>query len=307
MKKAVIDIGTNTFHLLIANVDEQENINIIHKNTIAVKLGEGGVNKGYIADAAYKRGIDALILFREELNKHQTKEVTATATAAVRDASNGKQFIAEALEKAKIKITIIDGLKEAEYIYIGAKGAGLLSEEKALVMDIGGGSVEFIICNESQIFWKNSYQLGAARLLADYYQHENAIEKEVIENMYSHFSNTLTHLFEAVKTHQPIKLIGTAGSFDSFATIIALRKQVLFNTETMKYFNFEFTEIINLLNEIIASTHQQRLAMQGLIPLRTDMILMAAILTQFVIKETNIKNVITCTYSLKEGLILSNN
>ncbi|MFC5284842.1 exopolyphosphatase [Pedobacter alpinus] len=304
-QKAVIDIGTNTFHLLIANVDEQQNIDIIHKNTIAVKLGEGGVNKGHIADAAYKRGIDALVLFRKELSKHNIKEVKATATAAVRDASNGKEFIAEALEKAQIQITIIDGLKEAEYIYNGAKGAGVLNDKTSLIMDIGGGSVEFIICNQNQIFWKQSYQLGAARLLADYYQHENAIEKSTLENIHQHFSNTLINLFEAVKTQHPKKLIGTAGSFDSFATIIALKQQVLFNPETMKSFELNYPEIMNLLDEIIESTHQQRLAMQGLIPLRTDMILMAAILTQFIIKRTHIEEVITCTYSLKEGLILS--
>ena len=95
--KAVIDIGTNTFHLLIAQVDEDKNIQVIHKNTIAVKLGEGGVNKGFITEAAYQRGIDALIQFRKELNDNGIKDVFATATAAVRDASNGQEFIDMAL------------------------------------------------------------------------------------------------------------------------------------------------------------------------------------------------------------------
>ena len=153
-RKAVIDIGTNTFHLLIAEIKENQEIKVIFKKTIPVKLGEGGVEKGLIAEAAYQRGIDALIDFRKDLNQYQIKNIKATATAAVRDAANGKDFIDEALAKADIKITIIDGLKEAEYIYLGAKASGVLDQENVLIMDIGGGSVEFIIANDHQIFWK---------------------------------------------------------------------------------------------------------------------------------------------------------
>ncbi len=304
-KKAVIDIGTNTFHLLIAKVDEDKNIDVIYKNTIAVKLGEGGVNKGFITPEAYQRGIDALILFRKALDEHKVESVKATATAAVRGASNGEDFIDEALQKANIQIEIIDGLKEAEYIYTGAKGAGVLNDETALIMDIGGGSVEFIICNQNQIFWKKSYLLGAARLLADYYQHENAIDKTTITAMEKAFKATLEDLQVEIKKLNPVKLIGTAGAFDSYASIVATRKQKVFNASISKSFNYKFDDFDSLLKEIIGSTHQQRVEIEGLIPLRTDMILMASILTHFILKQSGIKDVITCTYSLKEGLILS--
>lgn len=305
-KKAVIDIGTNTFHLLIATVDEDNNIDVIYKNTIAVKLGEGGVNKGFITPEAYQRGIDALILFREALDQHQMDSVKATATAAVRGASNGQAFIDDALSKANIKIDIIDGLKEAEYIYQGAKGAGVLNNETALIMDIGGGSVEFILCNKNKIFWKKSYLLGAARLLADYYQHENAIDSVTVSEMENAFELMLADLQVQIKKLNPTKLIGTAGSFDSYANIISVRKNEIFDAGNTKSFNHKFNEFDNLLQEIIASTHQQRTEMQGLIPLRTDMIVMASILTNFILKQSGITQIVTCTYSLKEGLLLSN-
>lgn len=304
-KKAVIDIGTNTFHLLIARVDEEKNIEVIYRNTIPVKLGEGGVNRGYITNEAYKRGIDALILFREALNEHRIDGVKATATAAVRGAANGQDFIDEAFAKANIKIEIIDGLKEAEYIYAGAKGAGLLSHQTDLIMDIGGGSVEFILCNKSEIFWKKSYLLGAARLLADYDDYIDAIKPTTIASMETDFENTLADLQLAVEKLKPIKLIGTAGSFDSYANIIAIRKNQTFDASRVKRFDHHFREFKNLLKEIIASNHQQREEMQGLIPLRVDMILMASILTDFILKRSGIKEIVTCTYSLKEGLLLS--
>ncbi len=304
-KKAVIDIGTNTFHLLIAEIDENNRIKIIHKNTIPVKLGEGGVNKGYIADAAYQRGIAALVTYRKELNEHGLSSVKATATAAVRDASNGEAFIAEALEKAAIQIDIIDGMKEAGYIYNGAKAAGVLNGETALIMDIGGGSTEFIICNQDEIFWKNSYTLGAARLLADFHEGEDAISEEVLSQMHQHFENKLKELSIAIQKHQPKKLIGTAGSFDSLAEMTSLKTQKPFDPNTMKRYDFEFDDLDGLLKSIIRSNHEQREQMEGLIPLRVDMILMASILTQYIIQISGIKEVTTCTYSLKEGLLMS--
>lgn len=305
--KAVIDIGTNTFHLLIAEISDAATAKILYKNTIAVKLGEGGVDKGFITDAAYQRGINALLNFRTQLHKFKVQKVKATATAAVRDASNGKDFMAEAKEKANIQIEIIDGLKEAEYIYFGVNAAGVLKHEKALIMDIGGGSVEFILCNQEQIFWKNSYRLGAARLLAEYYTDDNAIKESVLKAIHQRFQNELAELFQVIEEHQPKELIGTAGSFDSYAEMMSLRTHQPFNHDTQKSYHFNLDDFNQLILEIIKSTHQQRSAMKGLIPLRVDMILMTSILTQFILERGNIKQVTTCTYSLKEGLLFSDN
>jgi exopolyphosphatase/guanosine-5'-triphosphate,3'-diphosphate pyrophosphatase len=302
--KAVIDIGTNTFHLLIAEVIDQNQINIIYKDTIAVKLGEGGVNKGFIAPQAYERGINALIEFRQQIDKHQIKNILATATAAVRDASNGQDFIKEAYQKSQISITLIDGLKEAEFIYAGVKGACVLSNTTDLIMDIGGGSVEFIICDQEQIFWKNSYQLGAARLLADFYTKNESLEPAIIDEMNILFQQKLINLFDAIKTFKPIKLIGTAGSFDSFATMVTIHKKDVYNANIHQSFSFDKTKFMELLEKIIKSNHQERVAMKGLIPLRIDMILMAAILSKFVTENFEIKEIVACSYSLKEGLIL---
>lgn len=304
MKKAVIDIGTNTFHLLIAEIHNQTDIEIIHKKTIAVKLGEGGVNKGFIADTAYQRGINALIVFRKDLDLHQIKNIKATATAAVRDASNGTEFIKDALAKADILIEIIDGLKEAEYIYEGVKGANILSANTSLVMDIGGGSVEFIICDQQLIFWKKSYRLGAARLLADFY-FEDPISKTTVSKIHQFFAQTLTDLFEAIQIYKPTELIGTAGSFDSYAEMNAIQNNYIFDANIQHQYEFNEAEFNDLLKNIIVSTHQQRSNWEGLIPLRVDMILMASILTQFILQQTKIKQIITCTYSLKEGLLMS--
>ncbi len=303
--KAVIDMGTNTFHLLIGKVDEHQGVTIIFRETIAVKLGEGGVDKGFITDAAYQRGIEALVLFKIKLDEFEIKSIKAVATAAVRDASNGAQFITEIFELTQIRIEIINGIKEAVYIYEGVKAAVALTDKISLIMDIGGGSTEFILCDAKQIFWKGSYHLGASRLLAQYYEYDSAIETETLVAMNTYFEEQLHELANAVKQFPPEKLIGTAGSFDSFANIIALRTNQVFNPLEIKTYRLEPTELQNLLNEIISSTHAVRVIINGLIALRVDMIVMASVLTRFIIENFELRDALTCTYSLKEGLLLS--
>lgn len=302
MQKAVIDIGTNTFHLLIANVVASE-FTVLKKLTIPVKLGEGGISKAEIIPAAFQRGLDALIAFREELNNYHVEHITATATAAVRDASNGQQFIQEAYEKANIEIKIIDGQQEALYIYEGAKAAGALTSPMSLIMDIGGGSTEFLLANENQVFWKQSYRIGAARLLADFYK-SDPLNSQDIKLIETHLQNTLQELIEACKEYQPINLIGTAGSFDSYTTLTFLRNKKK-EDKNQIIAPLEKEGFLKLLQEIIKSTHQQREEMEGLIPLRTDMILMSSIISRYILKTTNITQVIACKYALKEGLLLS--
>ncbi len=302
---AIIDIGTNTFHLLIGETDKQST-KIVYKNTIAVKLGEGGgISRKEIIPAAYQRGLDALLIFRKEINRYPVKSVKATATAAIRDASNGKQFVADVLTLTNIKIEIIDGLQEAFYIYEGAKAAKALNKQTSLIMDIGGGSTEFIICNQDGIFWKESYRLGAARLLSDFHKND-PLKAEDIQSIHSHFNKTLIELHQTLKQFLPTQLVGTAGSFDSYRDIILAKKKQDFRTENSILFTLDRQEFTALLTQLIQSSHQERKVLKGLIALRTDMILMASVLTQYILDISKIETVTTCTYSLKEGILFGN-
>lgn len=303
MNKAVIDIGTNTFHLLIGKVNDQK-LEIIFKETIAVKLGEGGgISKGEIISTAYQRGLDALKLFSNEIKKRNISIIKATATAAVRDAKNGKQFIEDVYNLTQIEIDIIDGQEEASYIYQGAKAAAALGEQTSLVMDIGGGSVEFIICNQQNIFWKNSFRIGAARLLADFYKSDPLLD-EHIDQLNQHFDHTLSSLKDVLVKYKPQELIGTAGAFDSYRDMILMKEYSSLNNEII-LFPIKQDQFLKLLNSLIKSTHKERKQIPGLIPLRTDMILMASLLCKYILEESTIQKNISCSYSLKEGLLYS--
>ena len=300
---AVVDLGTNTFHLLITDTDGKLVLpGNVCKETIAVKLGQGGINQGVIKADAYQRGISALARFSELINFHQVTEVKGMATAAIRSASNGEQFIAEVKDKTGIEIEVIDGEKEAELIYKGVREAVRIGSEPSLVMDIGGGSVEFIICNASGILWKRSYPIGAAKMM-DRFHHSDPISIQDLQEFTSHLDETLTELKEKSKLHSPKMLIGSAGAFETFEELERRRfhpgEPVV--SGPVKVINLQhFAEIDSILRR---STHSQRTDMPGLIALRVDMIVVAAVLTEYIIRSLKIESMLLSDYSLKEGVL----
>ncbi|NEU08425.1 exopolyphosphatase [Flavihumibacter sp. R14] len=300
---AVVDLGTNTFHLLITNTDEQAIVpGNVCKETIAVKLGQGGINQGIIQADAYQRGIKALTKFSELINFHQATEVKAMATAAIRSASNGEQFISEARDKTGIEIDVIDGEKEAELIYKGVREAARIGDEPSLIMDIGGGSVEFIICNASGILWKRSYPVGAARMM-DRFHHSDPISVQNLREFTSHLDKTLPELRDKSMLYSPRILIGSAGAFETFEELESRRfhpgKPIA--SGPAREINLQhFEEIATILRN---STHSQRADMPGLISLRVDMIVVATILTEYIIRNLKIESMLLSDYSLKEGIL----
>src|SRR5690606_26615874 len=262
--------------------------------TIAVKLGEGGgISRKEIIPAAYQRGLDALQSFRDEIKKFPVKSIKATATAAVRDARNGRQFIKDVYNLTKISIEIIDGKQEALFIYAGAKAAKALNNQISLVMDIGGGSTEFILCDQESVYWKESYRLGAARLLADFHKHD-PLKYEDIQSLHDHFQKTLRELEDAIKKFRPIQLVGTAGSFDSYRDITLAKKNVNVEAEDIILYDLEEGEFRQLLSQLIHSSHEERKQVKGLIELRTDMILMSSVLTRYILDLTKITKITAC-------------
>jgi exopolyphosphatase/guanosine-5'-triphosphate,3'-diphosphate pyrophosphatase len=298
---AVMDLGTNTFHLLIVE-GNANNFNVLVHEQIAVKLGEGGINKGIILPAPFERGIATLKYFETKINKHNTHNIKCIATSALRNASNGKDFIDRAMHEAGIAIELVDGNSEAAYIYRGIKFAGALSDENSLIMDIGGGSVEFIIGNNERFIWKQSFEIGAARLM-ERFHHSDPISPASIEALNLYLENTLPPLFDAVKKYPVKRLIGSSGAFETFAGLAAWRRNDSFDIDKVKNYPFDYEELLQVTDEMILSTHAQREANDVIVPVRVDMIVVSSIITRFIMQKLEIKDVALCTYSLKEGVL----
>jgi exopolyphosphatase/guanosine-5'-triphosphate,3'-diphosphate pyrophosphatase len=299
---AIVDLGTNTFNLLVAEIATDHSYKIIFNTKIAVKLGEGGINTGIIAPAPFQRGIDAMKNHLETANKYNVEKIFAFATSAVRSAKNGTDFVAEIKKQTGIEVTIISGEKEAKLIYGGVRQALDIGTEKALVMDIGGGSTEFIICNNEQIFWKHSFDLGVSRMY-EFFKHYEPITDEEIRKIENYLQEKLQLLFRAIEQHPLDTLIGSSGSFDTFAEMIFCRfyKGEMLNNKTS--YEFKLEDYYKIHKLIVNSNLDERYKMEGLIEMRVDMIVLASLFTNFILRELKLTKMRLSTYALKEGVL----
>ena len=169
-------------------------------------------------------------------------------------------------------------------------------------MDIGGGSVEFIIGNNEQFIWKQSFEIGAARLM-ERFHHSDPISPASIEALNLYLENALPDLFEAVEKYPVRNLIGSSGAFETFAELAALRRIDNFDLNRIKNYLFDYEELLIITDEMVLSSHAEREANKAIAPVRIDMIVVSSIITRFIMQKLEIKDVALCTYSLKEGVL----
>lgn len=302
MRIAIIDLGTNTFNLLIAEIDVSGTYKFLYKNKIPSKLGEGGINQGIIRPVPFQRGIDALRTYQDVILRHEVEKVYAFATSAIRSAENGRAFVDEAKKETGISIDIISGDREAELIYYGVRNAVRMNGENSLIMDIGGGSTEFIIANKDKILWKHSFLLGAARLL-ERFNPSDPITEQQTADLIHYLREELRPMLEAVKQYPVSELIGSSGSFDSLAEMIAHKYHSIEVLKGKTEYTYNLDDCEGIYYEILRSTRAERLKMKGLIEMRVDMIVVSAILVRLIITELTISSMRLSTYSLKEGVL----
>ncbi|MBK6267246.1 exopolyphosphatase [Marivirga sp. S37H4] len=298
-KIAVIDIGTNTFHLLVVEV-AGEDIQVIHKEKISVMLGKGGISEARITDAAQSRALETLKYFKGKIEEYQVGKVFASATSAMRNAINGKEFVQKVLKETDIKINVISGKEEAQFIHKGVKKAMRIGQKPALIMDIGGGSVEFIVCDEQNIFWLESFEIGAQRLLDKFHKHD-PISKIDINNLYGYLEEELKPLLNELKNWNPHELIGSSGTFDTLVDMAYARKNKA--KPNNNSFSLGLDEFQLLFDEIIHKNREERMAIPGMIEMRVDMIVVAICLIQFLLQHHEFNVIQVSTYALKEGVL----
>lgn len=292
---AIIDIGTNTFHLIIVDVTET-GYTLIKREREAVRLGQGGIDKKMIAPDAMSRAFFTLKMFKELGKTYRVSEYIVNATSAVRNAENRDEFISMIHDKIGLNIQVVDGAREAELIYKGVKLAdGVLSEEPSLIVDIGGGSVEFIVANKEERLWMQSFEIGGQRLKNAYHT-EDPISKKQLLNLENYLQEQLKPVAEAVKKYKPTSLVGCSGTFDTILEIEQHRTNLENDSFNKSFFNL-------IYQELIAKDRSERLSIPGMIMMRVDLIVVSACIINHVFKATGIGVFKVCRNALKEGVL----
>ncbi len=292
MIKAVIDIGTNTAHLLIGEVQDGQYIRQIHRHRVFTYLGEQGLDS--IHDHACSRLYQALDSFHRAINDYGASSVMVLATDALRSASNGSKIESEIRDRYGWKIHIIDGKQEGKLIWQGVLQSLPQPYSNYIIMDIGGGSVEFIVAIEGQEVMIETLPMGISRLY-NLYPRDDGNHK----HMESYILSLATAVIQRSKrAHDGIVFIGSAGTFEVF-----LPPEVL-NDPEKRWWLIDRTLISQRYRESRTLTEADRASMEWIPKARTKYIVVALALMETVIKAINPKKIIISKFALKEGAIV---
>lgn len=292
-KIAIIDLGTNTFNLLVVEIFN-EKINRLFSTKTGVALGMGGINKNQISDDALLRAFDTLKNYKDIALSYQASEIFAFGTSAMRNASNAKDLVQQAKEKLNIQIEIITGAREAELIYKGVT-SGYLIKYPTLIMDIGGGSTEFIYANETGIIKAKSFEIGVSRMFQLFECNDPFSENDCLK-INAYLNEATGAFFDDIKTSQ---LIGASGSFETFYKI-GYHKDF----PDKDYIKLPIEIAIQSLNDIIKSTQAERDLNPLIIPIRKKMAPFAAVKTKWLIEKMKITDIVISPFALKEGVMI---
>jgi len=296
---AVIDLGTNTCNLLIANTLSDNIFETMYDRKLPVKLGRGGIHNNILMQDAIERGITALQHHADTIHDYDVSKVIVIGTSALRGAANRDEFIEKVRELLGWEIKIIDGELEAALIFRGVRLSLPDRMGKYLIMDIGGGSTEFILANDDQIIWKRSFNIGIARALETIQMSDPVTSSEILA-FEQWFDRHLGELWSICNQHLPRTLVGCSGAFDTFMDIYEKEEPDL---KIRKVSEFPLEAYREIHQRLILSDHQTRGKMIGMDKMRVEMIVIASVFTNFILRNLNIPKLLHTHNALKEGVM----
>ncbi len=305
MNLAAIDIGTNSFHLIVVRVKTDGNFEIIDREREVIRLGEGNVGDiKFINPGAAERAIATLKRFKKIADSHDAK-IRAVATSAVREALNKNEFIKQVYEQTAIEIEVVSGYEEARLIYLGVLKAVPVYDKQVLCIDIGGGSTEFAIGKEGNLKYATSIKLGAVRLTQRFFP-DFIVTKERIKSCKKWVEGELYKITQEIKSIGCEIFIGSSGTIMATGLMIYSKKNrkstqpKILNNFTFTY--KEFTEVKkNILN---SPSPEDRLKIKGLDAKRADIIPAGIIILDTIFEKLKIKELTISGYALREGIII---
>ena len=224
------------------------------------------------------------------------------ATSAIRDSGNGPEFVEHVKKELALEIRVICGDEEAELIFEGVKQTLCGNEETFVIVDIGGGSVEFIIANQDGPLWQKSLALGVSRLKGKF-QPDDPLPEDTVMQVQKYLDDELDDVFERIHSLNVQTLIGSSGSFDTLEQMIAIAKGIKRQVPGSQNSELDLVYFDELKNKLLKANLFERTAMPGMLPMRADMINFAVIFIDLILKKGGIKHMLHCNYALKEGAI----
>lgn len=299
---AAIDIGTNSFHLVIVEIQPDNTFKLLDKQREIIRLGSHkGEDLSLISEGEIEKAIDIIKNYKM-LAEHYEASIRAVATSAVREADNRDKFVKAVKDKTNIDIEVVDGRTEAKLIFYGIMNAIDLSDKNVLCLDIGGGSSEFIYAEKGNPVITESIKLGAVRLSKKFFP-DFILKKEAVEACHSYVEAQISYMKYLLEEKKIDQVIGTSGTIVAAAILV----QELFKKPKRKSINklsFTAEELTFIYKEIMnRKTPAERVSFPGMELKRADIIPAGLIILKTVFDIFEIKYITISEYALREGII----
>lgn len=298
---AAVDLGTNSFHAVLVDVYRDGSFRTIDKLKEMVALAEKGMDN-HLSEDAMTRGLEALKRIKFLCDSQQVEQILAFATSAIREADNGGRFIQRIIDEVGIKARAIPGKMEAELIGTALRHSISLDEDMVLMVDIGGGSVEFIVGNKKEFVHLSSLKIGVARMAARFVSSDPIKESEIKE-VRRHFESQLEEV-KAVLKEYPVKtIIGSSGTMENIAAMIVgedsgpdmlTLNELAISSEAFQIFYSDFIQL----------NRKKRSKIKGLEEKRIDIINPGMVLVKYLVDEFAIENIRISEAALRDGMII---
>ena len=303
MKIGTIDIGTNSMRLLIADYKNNK-IENRKKYINITRIGQGVDDKGYITEEALERNLNALKEFADKCIEEKCEKVYCMGTSALRDSKNGQDFVNRAKELTNIDVKIICGEEESNLGFMGVlEGAGGDKSNYILVLDIGGGTTEFIVGNEDGIKFCKSENVGALRMTEKFIT-TDPISDEEFNKMSDFIEKTISSTLDKIKGMHVSKLVGIGGAITSLS---AMNQQLeVYSMEKVHNSVVTKKDLEKILQNLKKMTLSDKKTIKGLQPKRADIITAGVKILHIVMEKLEIEKIMISEYDNLEGLICQN-
>lgn len=300
MKLASIDIGTNSMRLLITDYDEK--FLSRKKYTNITRIGKGVDQNGFISEEAIDRNILALKEFVDMAKDEDCKDIYVMGTSALRDSKNKEDFLMRAKKEAGVSVDIISGENEASLGFYGV-ASDLEESGKVLILDIGGGSTEFILGDKKGgILFSKSENIGSVRLTEKFIKNDPVLEEELLQ-IQEYISDVTEHTVSILKKYHINKLIGIGGTATTLSSMV--QQLEVYDMQKVHHSLVDISEVQAMIDILKSKTLDERMMIKGLDPKRADVITAGLTILHALMKALDMQEIMISEYDNLEGLVYS--
>jgi exopolyphosphatase / guanosine-5'-triphosphate,3'-diphosphate pyrophosphatase len=302
MRLAAIDIGTNSVHMIVVRVRPDLSFEVVDREKEMVRLGAGGLDGRSLTEQAMSAALLALAKFRRIAESHRVDEILAAATSAMREAKNGPEFLSRIVEETGIRPRVISGTEEARLIHRAAVYGVDVMRGHAVVIDIGGGSVELTLGGAKRPSLGRSFKIGVIRLTERFVRSDPLAardERKLVRFVNSEIDGFAKQIVDAGFD----RVIGTSGTILSLGTMAAHAESGRAPNE-LRNLRIPARQIHRIRKQVVSLGLQQRLKLPGLEPKRGDIVVAGAVLLDTILRRLGATEITLCDLALREGLIL---